>query len=267
MPCRMGWLCLGTLPGALVGGLRLPGRCQVDNLISTTWSARIVSNIISTPSSARIMAHVISTPSSARIVSDVISTPSSARIISHVISTPSSARGAPCYRGWCAPAYPAAGHSAPRRTQLPGEVRPGALCYRGRCGPAHCPVQGYRERCAPAHCRAQGYREQCAPACCCRGRCAPLPGIVRPGALPSAGLPGTVLPGKAAATGAHMLRRAAVWAAAGDKAARLTAMRAVPRPVCPAYRPASRPIQHRWAIPRPIRPTLPYCLLRSYGPT
>ena len=156
----------------------------------------------------------------------------------------------------------------------------------------------------------------CTPVPCCRGRCALLPGKVRP--TTGNGGPGTLLPRKVcpatgtsvprstperratgdsapqrtaednatvatslvhcyrgrrpwrpvtcSATGACVLRRAAMWAAARDKAAQRTAMRAVPQLVCPAYRPASRPIQHWWAIPRPNRPTLPYHLLRSYGP-
>ena len=74
---------------------------------------------------------------------------------------------------------PATGEGAPQRTAA-WEGAPSARLP----GTVH-----------PAHCRVQGYRGQCALACCCRGRCAPLLGIVRPGALPSAGLLGTVRPG------------------------------------------------------------------------
>ena len=110
--------------------------------------------------------------------------------------------GVPRYRGQCAQAHCQAQGYRGRCARLPGTVRPGAVLSPGLPGKV-CPATGdsaprrtaerratgegvprYRGRCAQAHCPAQGYR----------GRCAPLPGTVRPGALPSPGLPGKVCP-------------------------------------------------------------------------
>ena len=94
------------------------------------------------------------------------------------------------------------------RALLPGEVYPatgeGAPCYRGQC-----PL---------AHCRAQGYR----------GRCALLPGTVRPGALPSPGLPGKVCP----ATGTSAPRCPAKNNATGDSGPGALSCALPPGPVC-----------------------------------